>query len=253
MFEGVSLLLSGRSTARLEVGRPARRSKPPVLARGLAILLVLALAGCSAPRSSELPSEPEWILALKSARLPDSRPWIARAAHHLWFDVKRGSEERWLRIEVSDLDDGVGIDEITAQLARSDRRFDRDVLLVRTWTGAEAERMAGELERFAESYEDDGNYRAYPGPNSNSFAARAMRAIDGLSAPLHHNAIGKDYVVLARVGGTPSGTGIAVDTLPLGAAVALEEGLELHFLQLTFGLAFFPPALKIPFAPPLGF
>jgi hypothetical protein len=217
------------------------------------MVLALALAGCAAPRSSELPSEPEWILALKSARLPDSRPWIARAAHHLWFDVKRGSEERWLRIEVSDLDDGVGIDEIPPELARSDRRFDRDVLLVRAWSGAEAERMAGELQRFAESYEDDGNYRAYPGPNSNSFAARAMRAIEGLSAVLHHNAIGKDYAPIVRVGGTASGTGIAVDTIPLGFAVAVEEGLELHLIQLTFGLALFPPALKIPFVPPLGF
>ncbi|MBL8897929.1 MAG: DUF3750 domain-containing protein [Planctomycetes bacterium] len=190
---------------------------------------------------------------IKSARLPDSRPWITRAAHHLWFEAKLGDEARWRRYEVTDFDDGVGIDDIDAELARSDQRFDREVLVLAHWTGAEAQRMAEDLQRFAETYEDDGNYRAYPGPNSNTFAARAMRSIDGLSAVLHHNAIGKDYAPLVRVGGTTSGTGVSVDTIPLGFAVAVEEGLELHLLQLTFGVALFPPALKIPFVPAIGF
>jgi hypothetical protein len=171
----------------------------------------------------------------------------------VWFDVKRGSEEQWRRIEVTDFDNGVGIDDIPASFARSDMRFDRHVFLLEHWSGADAERLVRELERFASTYEDHGNYRAFPGPNSNTFTARAMLAIDGLSAPLHHNAIGKDYTPFVRVGGTPSGSGIAIDTLPLGAALALREGLELHLLQLTFGIALFPPALKIPFVPPIGF
>ncbi|MBK9383933.1 MAG: DUF3750 domain-containing protein [Planctomycetes bacterium] len=214
---------------------------------------LLGLFGCAAPRPSSLPGDEPWILAIKSARLPDSRPWITRLAYHVWFEVKRGDESSWRRYEVTDFDDGVGIDDIPESLARSDHRFDREVLLVEHWTGSEAQRMAEDLHRFAESYEDDGNYRAFPGPNSNTFAARAMRSIDGLSAVLHHNAIGKDYTPLVRVGGTTSGTGVAIDTIPLGFAVAVEEGLELHLIQLTFGIALFPPALKIPFAPKIGF
>lgn len=233
--------------------RPSMRRPSWMLRQLWVVGAVLGLLGCSAQRPSDLPGDAPWILSIKSARLPDSRPWIARAAHHVWFEVKRGDEASWRRYEVTDFDDGVGIDDISANLARSDHRFDREVLLIEYWTGEDAQRMAADLHRFAESYEDDGNYRAYPGPNSNTFAARAMRSVDGLSAVLHHNAIGKDYAPIARVGGTTSGTGVAVDTLPLGFAVGVEEGLELHFLQLTFGLALFPPAIKIPFAPAIGF
>jgi hypothetical protein len=37
----------------------------------------------------------------------------------------------------------------------------------------------------------------------------------------------------------------------LGAAIGLEEGVELHFLGLTAAVRLFPPSLALPFLPSL--
>lgn len=247
-----SKLLSGAAESNLDRLSAPRGIITSVVSIVLSVLALLC-SGCHQLSPSDLPAEEPWILAIKSARLPDSRPWIARLAHHTWFDIKRGDEEQWMRIEVADVHDGVGVFDLDGQLARSDERFDRDVHLIRHWTGAEAERLFRALEGFAANYEDDGNYRPFPGPNSNAFAARAMLAIDGLSGILHHNSFGKDYTPYVRVGGTTSGTGVALETIPFGIALGIEEGVELHLIQMTFGISAFPPALKIPFAPTIGF
>ena len=80
-----------------------------------------------------------------------------------------------------------------------------------------------------------------------------VRTVPGLSTELHHNAVGKDYTSFMRVGGTVSGTGLAMETPVLGLQLGLLEGLELHLMQLTVGLGIAPPALKLPFVPRLGF
>jgi hypothetical protein len=48
-------------------------------------------------------------------------------------------------------------------------------------------------------------------------------------------------------------TGFEIETPVLGLQVGRREGVELHLFQLTFGVSFFPPALKIPFQSRLGF
>jgi hypothetical protein len=42
---------------------------------------------------------------------------------------------------------------------------------------------------------------------------------------------------------------VRLDTLPLGFALGLREGVELHLLQLTFGISLWPPRLELPFLP----
>jgi hypothetical protein len=56
-----------------------------------------------------------------------------------------------------------------------------------------------------------------------------------------------------RFGRSTAGTGLTLNTLLLGVETGLHEGLELHFLQLTIGVSLYPPALKLPFLPRLGF
>ena len=100
---------------------------------------------------------------------------------------------------------------------------------------------------------DARNYRVWAGPNSNAFVDRLGRQVSGLRFELHHNAFGKDYTPIIRVGPTTTGTGLQLDTWLFGIRLGLEEGFEFHFLNLTFGFDLFPPAIKLPFAPRLGF
>ena len=58
------------------------------------------------------------------------------------------------------------------------------------------------------SYSNFGDYRIWPGPNSNTFTATVLRAVPQLEATLPSNAVGKDFRPYPYVGLTDSGTGI---------------------------------------------
>lgn len=116
--------------------------------------------------------------------------------------------------------------------------------------GAEARAAIAFIRRRADEYEDSANYRAWPGPNSNSFVDRIGRDCPELAFELEHNAAGKDYAL--RAGPTTTGTGLELESPVLGIQLGLREGVEVHFLQLTWGVSLFPPALKLPLLPRLG-
>ncbi|HEY0218214.1 MAG TPA: DUF3750 domain-containing protein, partial [Afipia sp.] len=93
-----------------------------------------------------------------------------------------------------------------------------------------------------------GDYRPWPGPNSNTFIAAIIDAIPEMQAVLPPTAIGKDFPYdghwLSR---TPSGTGFRA-TLGgyLGVTVGWLEGVEINFLGAVVGLDVRRPAIKIP-------
>jgi hypothetical protein len=229
------------------------------MSRTAALFVVLAslplAASCAAPRPSEIPVRPDSIIAVKSTRLTSAQPALTRFAHHSWIDVKNGDEDRWKRYEIRSRASGMEVRPIDAAAARADVRWDREVRLLEVLTGPDAAAAIPLLDRAAKGYEDlrPEDYRAWPGPNSNTFVARLGRRIPGLAFELDHNAVGKDYASILALGGTTTGTGLAVDSPVLGLALGLREGVELHLLQLTFGLSLFPPALKLPVLPRIGF
>jgi hypothetical protein len=220
----------------------------------LAACFVLGLAGCRVLRPSDLDPDAPWILAVKSCRCPEGEPTITHFAHHTWFDAKLGDDEHWLRIEVEDDTSGVTENAITRASAHADRRFgDREVRVLESFSGTGTEIM---IERVRAASRDLSpyyaeSYAAWPGPNSNTFATDVARVVPGLSFPLHHNAVGKDHATWIDAGLTTTKTGVRVDTLPIGFALGAREGVELHLLQLTFGVSLWPPRLELPFLPEL--
>jgi hypothetical protein len=104
------------------------------------------------------------------------------------------------------------------------------------------------LPQAVASYPYPNQYRAWPGPNSNTFVAHLGRAIPELRLAMPSTAIGKDYVPLPEiVGSSPSHTGIQVSVYGLlGVIASLDEGLELNVLGLVAGVDLRHPALKVP-------
>jgi hypothetical protein len=215
---------------------------------------LLFAAACAVARPSELPRTEAWVVAVKSAGIPRSMPWYSRFAEHTWVDVKRGDDAHWIRSEVIGAHSGARCETITAREAYADWRWsDEAVRVHRVVVGESARRVAERIAAVTAAldprYKNVG-YEAWPGPNSNTFMRELARELPELAFVFHHNAVGKDYTWL-DAGWSPSQTGVSFNTWPLGATLALEEGVELHFLQLTFGVRLWPPRLELPFLPPI--
>jgi hypothetical protein len=98
------------------------------------------------------------------------------------------------------------------------------------------------------AFNDRGDYRIWPGPNSNTFIASVIAGIPELAATLPPTAIGKDFPTDGRWHSiTPSGTGFRISFAGYaGLTLAWVEGLEINILGAVVGIDFRHPALKIP-------
>ncbi len=97
-------------------------------------------------------------------------------------------------------------------------------------------------------YAGIGDYRIWPGPNSNTFVATVLRAVPELAIDMPSDAIGKDFRVDGLPAGwTPSRTGIEVSLYGLlGVKLGWVEGVEVNVLSLVAGLDLRRPAIKLP-------
>jgi len=97
-------------------------------------------------------------------------------------------------------------------------------------------------------YPNPGDYRVWPGPNSNTFVAAVMHAVPGIRASLPSTAIGKDFPYDGRWAAlTPSKTGVRLNFGGyLGVTIGWYEGVELNLLGAVAGIDVRRPALKLP-------
>jgi len=205
----------------------------------------------------ELPAdEEEYVLLVRS------RWWAEGPVQHLSFELKDGTGS-WERIHVygygsssTPRESGVKSSRIGGPPRPSSKE---PILAIRRGDDAReaievVRRLAQDYREGDESRTDAANgYRLWPGPNSNTFVDRVARQTPHLAFEASHLAVGKDYARFVRAGLTTTKTGFEIETPILGVQVGLREGVELHLLQLTFGVSLFPPALKVPFQSRLGF
>ncbi len=223
--------------------------------RHFALAIVLALlSACRVARPSEIPFDEPSLVVVKSCGIPQWMPWYSHFAEHTWIDAKEGSELAWRRTEVAGKFSGATTEPISAHLARRDWRWsDEPVRVHAVFSGDEAFQIQLKINKLLKELNEryaNGGYEAWPGPNSNTFLRELTQAIPELAFAFDHNALGKDYTWF-DAGLAPSRTGVHLDTWPLGLTLAAKEGLELHLLQLTFGLSLWPPRLELPFLPPI--
>jgi len=99
----------------------------------------------------------------------------------------------------------------------------------------------------AYDYAQSGDYRIWPGPNSNSFVAAILRTVPELGVALPPNAVGRDFRYGFYAGRTDSGTGLEINLNGYaGIKAGWVEGIEVNFLGLVAGLDLRRPALKLP-------
>ncbi|MEP7063867.1 MAG: DUF3750 domain-containing protein [Betaproteobacteria bacterium] len=176
--------------------------------------------------------------------------WRGAFAVHTWIAVKPAGATGYTRYEVI----GWRLRGGSSALSVSDNRapdgewFGARPQLLRDLRGADAAAVIARLPAALAAYPYGGEYRAWPGPNSNTFVAYMGREIPELRLTMPSNAIGKDYLPIDRiVGWSPSHTGIQLSLYGLaGAIVGWDEGIELNVLGLVTGVDVRRPALKLP-------
>jgi hypothetical protein len=235
----------------------------------LILLTIFASLALAVHKRESLPQE-GWATARRdSAGLaPDARRYASEAivqvyaaptwgwkgvvAVHPWIIFKRAGETDYNRYEVISWGSG--------EKVRRNRNspdgywYGAKPRLLVEHRGAEAEAMIPQIEAAIASYPWPETYRAWPGPNSNTFIAHIGRQVPALKLDMPANAVGKDFrALLDPVGLPPSGRGVQVSLLGVaGFTIGAEEGVELNVLGLNMGVGFSPLRLRLPFIGGVG-
>jgi hypothetical protein len=175
--------------------------------------------------------------------------WRGAFAVHTWVAAKPAHARHYTRYEVIGWyarGGGSGL-TISDDRAPDAEWYGAAPQLIRDLRGTEAEAVIARLPAAAADYRYT-RYRAWPGPNSNTFIAYLARAIPELRLTLPPLAIGKDYVPLGHwLAAAPSGTGYQLSVGGVvGLTIARDEGLEVNLFGLVTGFDFRRPALKFP-------
>jgi hypothetical protein len=173
---------------------------------------------------------------------------------HSWVAVKPADAKAFTVYEVIGWKLRWDDTAVSARTRAPDARwFGNEPELLADVRGAAAEPLIPRIERAVRSYPFPAEYRAWPGPNSNTFTAWVTRAVPELRADLPPTAIGKDYLKGGIFARAPSGSGYQLSIAGLlGITASTVEGLEVNLLGLTFGIDPWPPAIKLPLAGRIG-
>ena len=192
-------------------------------------------------------SEPRAVIQVYSAR---AFGWRGAFGVHTWIAAKRSGAAAYTVYQVIgwQLRGGGSSVSVGEGVAPDARWYGAMPTVLAQRAGAGVDALIDRLDAAAAAYPFAGQYRVWPGPNSNTFIAFMARALPELGVDLPANAIGKDYLAPgAWVDRLPSGTGWQVSAGGLlGASLGREEGLELNLLGLSVGVDFTGLALRLP-------
>lgn len=173
-----------------------------------------------------------------------TRGWKGVVAVHSWIVVKGENERAWRRYDVA----GWG-SPVRQNWWPPDLWFGQHGTVIADIKGAKAQALIPRIDVAIRSYPyaDYGDYRIWPGPNSNTFVAAVLRAVPELGVTLPPTAIGRDFRAWPYVGLTDSGTGVEASLWGvLGVKLGWVEGVELNVLGLVAGLDLREPGIKVP-------
>jgi Protein of unknown function (DUF3750) len=171
--------------------------------------------------------------------------WKGVFAVHSWIVLKPANASEWTRYDVV----GWGRPVRTNNWPPDGRWYGNKPLAIADVSGGAAEKLIPKIETAVADYQfaQAGDYRVWPGPNSNSFTAAVLRAVPELGVALPPNAVGRDFRAAPYVGLTDSRTGVELNLLGLAAVkLGWVEGIEVDLLGLVAGLDLRHPGVKLP-------
>ena len=192
------------------------------------------------------------VVEIYSAR---SARWRGVVSVHTWIAMKRQHEPTFSRYEVIGWNAKNGQSTIVKTNGTSDDywygyRPEKIFELV----GHSAEAVIDAVEFEVSNYPHAKTYKAWPGPNSNTFIAHITRMIPAIAVDLPPTAIGKDYMKGFQITVPPSNRGYQMNINGLfGMILSPEEGFEINVASAVYGIDANPPAIKLPAVGRLGF
>nr|WP_245978547.1 DUF3750 domain-containing protein [Stella humosa] len=172
--------------------------------------------------------------------------WRGIFASHAWIVVKEAGGARYERFDYTAWGEPIRIDGFVPD----GRWFGRvpDTVLAVDGEAAAAAIPAIRTAIAGYGWRNRGDYRAWPGPNSNTFVAAVLAQVPGLAARLPATAIGRDFPHDGRwLAPTISGTGWRLSLAGYGGlAVGWVEGLELNLLGAVLAIDLRRPAVELP-------
>ena len=240
---------------------PAPRSR-----RKLVMLTIIALflaplvaraalyAAGDGPRSWR---DADWSSTGRLPPAPDEKParvivfagpagaWKGVFSVHSWVVLKRANAAEWTRYDVV----GWGQPVRVNNWPPDGRWFGNTPVAIADISGPDAEKLIPRIEAAVNQYRFNhaGDYRIWPGPNSNSFTAAVLRAVPELGVALPPNAVGRDFRDRFYAGRTDSGTGVELNLYGFAAVkLGWVEGIEVDLLGLVAGLDLRHPGVKLP-------
>lgn len=231
----------------------------------ITFITLLLLTSCSSRRSWREASRESIGIAPKASELKEDivQVYYARAFSwrgyfgiHPWIAWKEKSEAQYNIAQVTSWSVRRSGSSVSVIQDLPDRKwFDSDPTILFEARNQKATQIIKQLKKLIDKYPYKDIYRVWPGPNSNTFVSYLIRHIDELDIELPPTAIGKDYLGKSQFAtNTASNTGFTLSAFGLlGFTLGLKEGIEANIFGLHFGLDFWTPALKLPFAGRVGF
>jgi hypothetical protein len=172
--------------------------------------------------------------------------WRGIFATHCWIVIKPKGAADYTRYDYTAWGNPIRMNGFEPD----GRWFGRVPEVVFAADGEPAEALIPRMQAAIRDYawRKQGDYQAWPGPNSNTFVAAVMDAVPEIRTALPPTAIGKDYPYDGRwFRWAPSGTGVQL-TLGgyAGITMAWIEGIELNILGGVAGVDVRRPAIKLP-------
>jgi hypothetical protein len=172
--------------------------------------------------------------------------WRGIVAVHSWIVLKVEGATGYTRYDYTAWGDPLRVNGFVAD----GRWFGRVPEVVFAADGAAATTLIPRMQAAIDAYtwRNRGDYRAWPGPNSNTFITAVLDAVPEVAVVLPPTAIGKDYPYDGRwLRRTGSGTGLQLTLGGYGGVtIGWVEGIEVNILGAVAGLDIRRPALKLP-------
>jgi len=171
--------------------------------------------------------------------------WKGIFSVHSWVVLKHANEPRWQRYDVVGWGQPIRLNNWPVD----GKWYGNKPVMLADVSGSEAEKLIPRIEATVKeyNYSQTGDYRIWPGPNSNSFIAAILRTVPELGLALPPNAIGRDFRNGLYAGRTDSGTGFEFNLHGVaGMKLGWVEGLEVNFMGLVAGLDLRHPGIKLP-------